>query len=74
MGDALPYPDGTPVGDLRHTLAANAGAPDDTLVLAATLTEQGEVTGISLGDLRDLYKLAVVGEAVIRAWENVQER
>jgi hypothetical protein len=58
--DALgvPRPDGTPIGNLRHTLAVHADhVPDDRMVLPATSGIYGHVTGLTLGDLRAVLAL-----------------
>ena len=69
----VPDPDGTAVGDALHTLAVVQRLPDDYMVLAATSNVYGEgyLTGISMGDLRELIRLARVGQAVLTALERV---
>jgi hypothetical protein len=64
----VPRPDGTPLGNLRHTLAVYAKVPDDAVVMTATrhVYEQGRVTGLSLGDLRAL--LAMIDSQAPSDW------
>lgn len=65
--NSVPAPDGTPLGNLRHTLAVTAENPDSDVILRATgniyaadepgvITNAGGATwtGITLGDLRAL--------------------
>lgn len=59
----VPDPDGSALGDVAHTLAVHHSSSDDTVVLMATkgVYGDGDMTGISLGDLRVLYSLALLG-------------
>lgn len=56
----VPRPDGTPLGDALHVLGVLEAMPDDYCVVSATINVygQGERTGLSLGDLRQLVALA----------------
>lgn len=65
----VPDPDGTALGDALHTLAVHSASSDDAVVLLATrdIYDDGAVTGISFGDLRELIDLARVGAEVLEA-------
>jgi hypothetical protein len=57
----VPRPDGTPLGNLRHTIAVYEGTEDDRVVLMATSGIYGETTGLTLGDLRALLRSLEIG-------------
>lgn len=69
----VPRPDGTPLGDALHVLGVLESMPDDYCVVLATTNVygQGERTGLSLGDLRQLVTLA---DLALRVEELVAER
>lgn len=51
--DRLPEP-GTPMANLRHTVAAFGAIDEDTLVVTATSGVYEQPTGLTWGDLRTL--------------------
>lgn len=57
----IPRPDGTPLGNLRHTIAVFEGTDDERVVLMATSGIYGKTTGLTLGDLRALLRSLEVG-------------
>jgi hypothetical protein len=69
--EGVPRPDGTVLGDAIHVLSVYRGYPDDYLVLRATSNVYGpdDVTGMSLGDLRGLLALAILGQRVRVAYD-----
>jgi hypothetical protein len=69
--EGVPRPDGTVLGDVIHVLSVHRGYPDDYLVLRATSNVYGpdDVTGMSMGDLRGLLALAILGQRVRVAYD-----
>jgi hypothetical protein len=55
----VPETDGTPIGNLKHTIAVYSETPDDTKLLVATSYVYGDdiVTGLTFGDLRALLQM-----------------
>jgi hypothetical protein len=53
----VPAPDGTPLGNLRHTLAVYDDCHDDSRVIAATTGIYDNPTGLTWGDLRSILEL-----------------
>jgi hypothetical protein len=72
----IPRPDGTPLGDVAHVLAVYQESDADTIILRATsnVYGRGEVTGMSMGDLRELFVLATLGARVRAAYAEVEEQ
>lgn len=50
----VPDPDGTPIGNLRHTVAVCCDTPDSVWVVGATVNIYAHRTGLTMGDLRAL--------------------
>jgi hypothetical protein len=71
--EGVPRPDGTVLGDVLHVLAVFREAPDDMQIMRATSNVYGpdEVTGMSLGDLRGLAALAMIGAKMREAFLEV---
>lgn len=69
--EGIPRPDGTVLGDVIHVLSVYRSYPDDMPVLRATSNVYGpdDVTGLSLGDLRGLLALALLGQRVRVAYD-----
>lgn len=69
----VPDPDGTPLGDVEHTLAVCSALSADFVVLVATSgvygEDEGMKTGISMGDLRALLRLARLGAHVLEYFQ-----